>query len=65
MKTLNRHALMKKKFVRANEIPFMIKVLRKAVMKRSELESKYQIATIATILSNISVFLLSPCLDVP
>ena len=41
MKTLNRHALMKKKFVRANEVPFMIKVLRKAVMKRSELESKY------------------------
>ena len=41
MKTLNRHAAMKKKLVRANEVPCMIKVLRKAIMKRSELESKY------------------------
>ena len=40
MKTLNRHAPMKKKFVRANEVPYMTKALRKAIMKRSELESK-------------------------
>ena len=41
MKTCNRHAPMKKKFVRANEVPYMTKALRKAIMKRSELESKY------------------------
>ena len=41
MKTLNRHAPMKKKFVRANEVSYMTKALRKAIMKRSELESKY------------------------
>ena len=32
---------MKKKFVRANEVPYMTKVQRKTIMKRSELESKY------------------------
>ena len=32
---------MKKKFVRANELPYMTKTLRKAIIKRSELESKY------------------------
>ena len=37
MKTLNRHAPMKKKFVRANEVPYMTK----AIMKRPELKSKY------------------------
>ena len=41
MKTLNRYAPMKKTFVRANEVPYMTKALRKAIMKRSELESKY------------------------
>ena len=41
MKTLNRHALMKKKFVRANEVPYMTKALRKVIMKTSELKSKY------------------------
>ena len=41
MKTLKRHVPMKKKFVRANEVSYMTKTLRKAVMKRSELESKY------------------------
>ena len=41
MKTLNRHAPMKKKFVRPNEVPYMTKVLRKEIMKRSERESKY------------------------
>ena len=35
------NASMKKKFVRANEVPYMTKALRKAIMKRSELESKY------------------------
>ena len=32
---------MKKKFVRGNEVPYMTKRLRKAIMKRSELKSKY------------------------
>ena len=32
---------MKNKVVRANEISYMIRPLRKAIMKRSELESKY------------------------
>ena len=41
MKTFNRHAPMKKKFVRANEVPYMTKAQRKEIMKRSELESKY------------------------
>ena len=41
MKTLSRHAPMNKKFVRANEVPYMTKALRKSILKRSELESKY------------------------
>ena len=41
MKTLNRHVPMKKKFIIANEVPYMAKALRKSVMKRSELENKY------------------------
>ena len=41
MKTLDRHAPMKKKFVKTNEVPYMTKALRKAIMKRSVLESKY------------------------
>ena len=32
---------MKKKFVRANHAPYMTKALRKAIMHRSQLESKY------------------------
>ena len=31
MKTLNRHAPMKKRFVRANEVPYMTQALRKAI----------------------------------
>ena len=41
MKTLNRHAPMKRKLVRANEVLYMTRALRKAIMKRSELESTY------------------------
>ena len=43
MKALNRYAIMKKNFVRANEVPYMTKAFRKATMKRSRLESKYLI----------------------
>ena len=38
---LNKHAPMKQKTLRANEAPYMSKALRKAMMKRTELASKY------------------------
>ena len=37
---LNKHALMKKKLVGANQAPYMTKALRKAMMRRSELATK-------------------------
>ena len=39
--TLNKHAPIKTKTVRGNNKPFMSKVLRKAIMKRSMLKTKY------------------------
>ena len=39
---LNVHAPVKKKKLRANETPYMTKALRKAIMKRSELETKFR-----------------------
>ena len=36
----NKHAPMKRKYVRANEAPFMTKELHKAIMKRSRLRNK-------------------------
>ena len=39
---LEKHAPMKQRTVRANEKPFMTKVLRKAIMRRSFLKNKYQ-----------------------
>ena len=38
---LNKHAPLKKKVLRSNQAPYMTKALRKAIMRRSELESKY------------------------
>ena len=38
---LNIHTPVKEKFLRANHAPYMTKALRKAIMKRSELKSKY------------------------
>ena len=38
---LEKHAPYKKKYVRANEAPYMTKLLKKAIMKRSKLESKF------------------------
>ena len=38
---LNKYAPLKKKMIRANHVPYMTKTLRRAIMKRSELESKY------------------------
>ena len=37
---LNKHAPLKKKFVRGNQATYMTKQLRKAIMRLSELESK-------------------------
>ena len=39
-KTMNTHAPMNQKTVRANHAPYVTKALRKAIMKRSELETK-------------------------
>ena len=40
LEVLHTHAPIKK-LLRANHVPYMTKALRKAIMKRSELESKY------------------------
>ena len=39
LKVLRKNALVKKRYLRANEAPFMNKVLKKAIMKRSELRN--------------------------
>ena len=41
MKVLNKHAPMKKKYVRGNNAPFMNQTLTKAFMHRSKLKNKY------------------------
>ena len=41
LEILNIHAPIKRKLLRANHVPYMTKALRKGVMKKSELESKY------------------------
>ena len=41
LELLNKHAPLKEKTVRANEMPYMTKSLRKAIMTRSRLENKY------------------------
>ena len=41
LSTLNLHAPLKTKFIRANHAPYMNKSLRKAIMRRSQLQSKY------------------------
>ena len=38
---LEKHAPLKKKFLRANEVPYMTKTLRKAIMDRSRFENRY------------------------
>ena len=38
---LNKHAPLKKNFVRGNQATYMTKQLRKAIMRLSELESKF------------------------
>ena len=41
LETLNKHAPVKQKTIRSNHAPYMTKGLRKAIMRRSELETKY------------------------
>ena len=41
LEILNLHAPMKKRIVRANEVPYMTKTLRKAIANRSRLENRY------------------------
>ena len=41
LEVLELHAPLKQKIIRANEAPYMTRCLKKAIMKRSELESKY------------------------
>ena len=41
MQQLDKHAPMKKKVVRANNAPFMNKILSKAIMNRSRLRNRY------------------------
>ena len=38
---LNKHAPLKKKLLRANHAPYIAKTLRKAIMRRSQLETIY------------------------
>ena len=41
IEVMNRHAPLRKKFPRANHAPYITKTLRKAIMRRSQLETKY------------------------
>ena len=41
LKTLENHAPKKTKILRANHVPYMTKTLRKAIMRRSQLQNKY------------------------
>ena len=41
LNVLDIHAPMKKKYIRANEVPYMTNPLRKAIMTRYRLENKF------------------------
>ena len=41
MRILNRHAPIKRRYIRANNAPFMNKSLSKAIMVRSKLQNKF------------------------
>ena len=43
LKVLNRHAPLKQKIIRGNGAPYVTKALRKAIMTRSRLESRYHL----------------------
>ena len=41
LKTLEHHAPLKKKIVRANNVPYMTKILRKEIIRRYALENQF------------------------
>ena len=41
LSVFNKFALVEKKFIQANEVPFMTKNKHKEIMKRSKLSNKY------------------------
>ena len=41
IKVLKKHALLRKKFLRANHAPYITKILRKAFMHRTQFATKY------------------------
>ena len=41
IEVLNKHAPLRKKFLRGNHAPYITKTLRKAIIRRSQLETKY------------------------
>ena len=41
IEALNKHAPLRKKFLRTNHAPYITKTLRKTIMRRSQLETKY------------------------
>ena len=41
IEVLNKHAPLRKKLLRTNHAPYITKTLRKAIMRRSKLETKY------------------------
>ena len=42
IEVLNKHVPLRKKFLRANHAPYITKTLRKAIMRRSQLQTKYR-----------------------
>ena len=52
LKVLDKHAPLKKKTIRANHAPYMTKLLRKAIMKRTQLANKYHKTRTETDLKN-------------
>ena len=49
---LDIHAPVKERLVRANEVPYMTKKLRKAIANRSRLENNYKLQNPETFLEN-------------
>ena len=49
LNVLNKHAPIKTKVIRGNQAPYITKAYRKAVMKRSELKTKYLLYLLITI----------------
>ena len=43
LETLIEQAPLKKKFLKANHVPYMVKSLRKSIMRRSEFESNHTV----------------------